>query len=404
MDSFNDLYFLLVFLSGILGFLVAAILVFFNRTEGLQSRLLAAFLVTFALLAMNYAMMTTKFYLRYPHLWRVFGFASFSFAPLAYLYVRTTLQQSYSLRRSDLLLFIPAILHPLALLPFFLKSSAEKISFLQTVIEDPRLITLERESLLPLGTGFILRIMVGVAATTGQFVMLYRWKAKNQSSMLLEKQNRDMYRWLFRFSMVSAVFWTLVLAQVLRFGGGSANLNTTLIFIISGAILFVCIYLLMQPSILYGIKGWGDAGPANIPQQQVAEPEEVSVKKYALSAEQGRVYKEAIEKHFTETMAFRKIGYSIGDLSTELNIPAYQLSAFINQEYSKNFNELVNEYRVGYLVRKSRSSEDFSQYTLEALGKEAGFNSRAAFIAAVKKATGKTPSEIFGRRAPAGRD
>jgi hypothetical protein len=53
MDSINDLYFLLVFLSGILGFLVAAILVFFNRTEGLPSRLLAAFLVCFALLAMN---------------------------------------------------------------------------------------------------------------------------------------------------------------------------------------------------------------------------------------------------------------------------------------------------------------------------------------------------------------
>jgi hypothetical protein len=216
MESITDLYFLTVFLSGILGFLVAAILVFFNRTEGLSSRLLAAFLVCFALLAMNYAMMTTRFFLEYPHWWRVFGFASFSFAPLAYLYVRNTLQQSFSLRRSDVLLFIPAILHPLALMPFFIKSSSEKISFLQTVIENPRLITLEPESLLPMGTAFPLRIIVGVLATVGQFVMLYKWKKKYWSRMLVEKQNRDMYRWLYRFSLSCAVFWLLVIAQAFR--------------------------------------------------------------------------------------------------------------------------------------------------------------------------------------------
>lgn len=208
MDSITGLYFLVVFLSGILGFLVATILVFFNRTESLPSRLLAAFLVCFALLAMNYAMMTTRFYLRFPHLWRVVGFASFSFAPLAYLYVRTTLQQSYSLRRTDLLLFIPAVIHPLALIPFFIKSADEKIAFLQTVIESPRLITIEPESMLPNGVSFLLRIAVGVVATLGQFVMLRRWKSRYESKMLAEKQNRDMYRWLFGFSIVMAVFWS----------------------------------------------------------------------------------------------------------------------------------------------------------------------------------------------------
>ena len=46
---------------------------------------------------LNYALMTTAFYLRYPHYWRVLGWASFSFAPFAYLYVRSVLQQSYQI-------------------------------------------------------------------------------------------------------------------------------------------------------------------------------------------------------------------------------------------------------------------------------------------------------------------
>jgi hypothetical protein len=50
---------------------------------------------------------------------------------------------------------------------------------------------------------------------------------------------------------------------------------------------------------------------------------------------------------------------------------------------AKNFNELVNDFRVDYLTSLIKTSSAYNQFTLEALGKEAGFNSRTAFIAAV---------------------
>ena len=71
------------------------------------------------------------------------------------------------------------------------------------------------------------------------------------------------------------------------------------------------------------------------------------------------------------------------------------LSAFINQAYGKNFNEWVNENRIMYLRQLLQQNPDYRKYTLEALGKLVGFNSRTTFIAAVKKTTRQTPSEFF---------
>jgi AraC-like DNA-binding protein len=128
------------------------------------------------------------------------------------------------------------------------------------------------------------------------------------------------------------------------------------------------------------------------------EPDQLETRRATLSLAQGLAYKQALESHFEKEKPFLRKGYKISDLSNELEIPYHQLSAFINQEYGKNFNELVNEYRVDHLVRMHGDDPGLKQYTLEALGQKVGFNSRVSFIAAVKKRTGKTPSELFGRR------
>jgi AraC-like DNA-binding protein len=402
MDHLSDWFFSMVFFAGVLGFLVAAILVFVNKTDTFPSRILAGFLVCFSLLALNYALMTTRFYLRYPQLWRAVGWASFCYAPLAYLYVRSVLRQSYRFYKTDILFFIPALIHPLALIPFFILPEDQKIAFLHKVNDNPKLITLEPESLLPEGFSILLRVVVGVVAVTAQFVILGKWKRKHSKDFLKELQNRNTFRWLYRFTIVMALSWALIILQLIFHFTGSVNLNYPIILTLSGTISFISLYLLLQPSILYGMMGWlpqikpvaslgGEEGES--PKQ--TQPE---IRKTGLSADQGRIMKSKLEVHFDTNHPFRKTGYTITDLSKELDIPSYQLSSFINQEYGRNFNELINEYRVDYLIQQFEQSVDFSNYTLEAFGKEAGFNSRAAFISAVKKRTGKTPSELFGRR------
>jgi AraC-like DNA-binding protein len=108
--------------------------------------------------------------------------------------------------------------------------------------------------------------------------------------------------------------------------------------------------------------------------------------------------RQSLESHFREKKPFLKNGYSIRDLSTELGIPIHQLSQFINKKCGKNFNEWINEFRVDHFRDHLSTDPNVHHYTVEALGQMSGFQSRNAFITAMKRRTGSTPSEMLGRR------
>ena len=49
---------------------------------------------------------------------------------------------------------------------------------------------------------------------------------------------------------------------------------------------------------------------------------------------------------FKELKPFPLIDYRLKDVSQDLEIPGYQLSAFLNQVHRKKFNEFINGCRV----------------------------------------------------------
>jgi AraC-like DNA-binding protein len=159
----------------------------------------------------------------------------------------------------------------------------------------------------------------------------------------------------------------------------------------------------MKPSILYGMTGWLQRPNqvASITDDKMTLLVQKTVEetpRNSLTPEQGLAYKSLLETHFEANKPFIKGGYTMGDLSRELSIPSHQLSAFINQEYGKNFNELINNYRVAYLEKLVTENPEYLNYTLEALGQLAGFKSRASFYSAVKKKTGLTPATVFSSK------
>lgn len=91
---------------------------------------------------------------------------------------------------------------------------------------------------------------------------------------------------------------------------------------------------------------------------------------------------------------FLQLGYSLRDLARQMEIPAYQLSAFINMETGANFNELINKQRIRYCQEIIKSGEA-EPLNLFGLGAKCGFSNRNTFTMAFKKFAGMTPSEFL---------
>lgn len=90
-------------------------------------------------------------------------------------------------------------------------------------------------------------------------------------------------------------------------------------------------------------------------------------------------------------------GYTLIHMSKDLGIPRHILSRMINQRYGKNFNAIINRFRIDYLKTIPAREPNWQLYTMEALGKLAGFNSRNTLIKAFRKCEGESPSSYFLR-------
>ena len=395
MQSITHPFFLLPFSIGLLGLLTALILFWTNRENILAARLLAGVLTAISILLVGNSLYLTNFFLEFPHLYRLVSAISFCIGPLSFLYVRTSLTQSYRLQKKDLLFFIPAILYQLNRIPFVLLDKPSKLLVIQKALTETKNIAGEPEGWLPVGWAAIFRIIVGMSFIVAQLIILSKWKLQLKMVPDILNANMEQIKWLNWYTVVMLITYGVLLLEMFLHLLGSYTLGFIIVLTIGLNILFIAIYLFSKPTILYGMKGWMHSTTDEATVLISTESVKPVTKRTYLSSTEGKEYKQIIESHFAENNPFCMPGYSLRDLSLGVSIPVYQLSAFINQEYGKNFSEWVNDHRFLFLQKMVAENGDFHLYTFEALGKMAGFNSRTSFISAIKKRTGKTPSEYF---------
>lgn len=81
---------------------------------------------------------------------------------------------------------------------------------------------------------------------------------------------------------------------------------------------------------------------------------------------------------------------TLDETAKELKTSKHLLSQYLNERLGKSFTNFINEHRIEKAKQLLHSQ---SNYTIEGLGYDSGFNSKSTFFTTFKKITGKTPSE-----------
>lgn len=103
-------------------------------------------------------------------------------------------------------------------------------------------------------------------------------------------------------------------------------------------------------------------------------------------------YLNKLKSYMEENKPYLLEDCTIMNVSEQTGISVHHLSNILNQRFDKNFSEFINEYRVNE-AKAILDSPQSVKMTLEAIGYECGFGSKASFNKAFKKHTNLTPSQ-----------
>jgi AraC-like DNA-binding protein len=114
---------------------------------------------------------------------------------------------------------------------------------------------------------------------------------------------------------------------------------------------------------------------------------------YSVDRTQKNEHISTLEKILISQRKFLDSDLTLESIALEMQISKGHLSRVINNNLRMSFTDYVNKLRVEEAKSHLKNSE-FSNYTLVAIGLEAGFNSKSTFNSAFKKIAGVTPSEF----------
>lgn len=132
----------------------------------------------------------------------------------------------------------------------------------------------------------------------------------------------------------------------------------------------------------------------NKPNLLVAETNDLKEQKQQknlASDEQTKTLTKEIYRLLLHEKLFLDPDLTLQVLVEKLNSNSSYVSRAINDHYGKNFNTLINEFRIKE-ARKILANSSFNHLTIEGIAREVGFNSIPSFNNAFKKFTGISPS------------
>lgn len=301
---------------------------------------------------------------------------NFFIAPIAYLFVKTSLRPNFS--RKDYLHFIFFAFYFCYSFVYFLQPDEFKFnSFLWVNHPDwERIEAVARFNPDPIGLRSLANELTLVHFVIYNFMsmrlLVLEVRKKNLHFWKLED---DRLRWLrnliFHFIMIILIF---IFAKTF-FG---RDLGDHLIGSYTALIMYLISVQVFNESMFF---------------RKVSASKNPKYVKSSLSDEQKDEILQQLEKLMREEDYYMNNMASLPDLSKKISCVPHHVSQVINEKLGKNFFEWLAENRIDK-SKEILKDPKTANITIEELAEKVGYNSKSSFNKAFKKYTNQTPSQF----------
>jgi AraC-like DNA-binding protein len=305
---------------------------------------------------------------------------NFTFLPLFYLYVRSTLNPDES--KKAWIHFIPALFWMFYMVFPFIQSDEYKYnSYIETkhpdwgyleavykISDDPLLI---REYVNQFTV-----VQFAVYLIASLVLLFKKFKSLNQSIFKTDNESLVILRnTTFHFLLIVVIF---IVTKI--YFGMRSDLGGYIVASYVSFMIYVTSYQILNRSDFFNTQRSFLSFPIT------------KYQKSSLSDESKEIILARIKKEMEGNRYFTNNLASLAGFSKQINESSHHVSQVINEKLNKNFFELLAVYRVEYAKKLIREDKEI-KLTVEELTELVGYNSKSSFNIAFKKYTLKTPSE-----------
>lgn len=331
---------------------------------------------------------------------------SFLAGPFIFFYVRGTLKDSYLLSKTDMVHFIPFVLHFIGIIPYIMMPFDDKLVIARSIIADlDTLKSIDTNFLIKVSTALVFRPFLLAAYVVYCSFLLFGFSPYKSNNINIPKnQFLITYRWLIillttlfllsvSFLIVSLQFITIDSAATLEQSG-------RLYYMTGGILGFMALMLLFFPQVLYGLPSYVEKVKESDAILGLNNTTKESASVFGMLKKKGQnddpfvELAERIQKLVVEEKPFLDPGFTIENLAASLDVPLNHVTYCLNNVLDIKFTVLRMKLRVDHAIHLLKEGKT-NDLTIEAIAQQAGFSTRSSFYNPFKAETGITPKEFL---------
>ncbi|UII78604.1 AraC family transcriptional regulator [Flagellimonas sp. CMM7] len=381
MEFSYNIISLIDILGVVQGLLFGIMLLFMHSKKNKPTLFLGLFILLFSLEPIPNVLEDMGVLLQYPILELPPIHFHFLAYPLFYIYIQKI--SVFNEKKLSYWTLIPGVVETIGGLIIFLLPIATKLQLKESSF-----------ALVYFVLGLCYSIFIGIL--TIRWIMLHQKEVDNQFSETVHKN----LNWSKLFVFGSIFFQILFLIH-LFIDNHTLYFFVTLVNVI--LIYWVSFKGITQENIvsLYlffhnKIGGYHNAESENktieISNPPLELPAVEKVKTPFMTAEEMKEVIEMVTRKIKRNESFLKSNLTIVDIAEETNIHPKRISHALNNQLGVNFNGFINKFRVNK-AKALLVDEKSKNLSIEGIGMEVGFNTKATFYAAFKKYEGCTPAK-----------